>query len=80
MIKTIQKKIKKNEAYLITAPSNIYYLSGFSGSSGVLIITRTHSFLITDFRYKKVSMRIFKPIKAVITNKFFYRMKSDKKK
>lgn len=30
---------------------NIYYLSGFTGTSAVLFITLEHSYLLTDFRY-----------------------------
>lgn len=36
---------------LVTAPENIYYLSGFSGSSGALVITSDQQVLISDFRY-----------------------------
>jgi Xaa-Pro aminopeptidase len=75
MIKKAQKKIKRNEAYLITDPSNIYYLSGFSGSRGILVLTKKHSFLITDFRYKRVSKKISKSIKTVIADKLFEELK-----
>ncbi len=36
---------------LITDPVNVRYLSGFTGSSGFIIITRKHSLFVTDFRY-----------------------------
>ncbi|QAY66259.1 M24 family metallopeptidase [Paenibacillus protaetiae] len=39
------------EAIVIASPHNRRYLSGFTGSSGTLLITSSDSFLLTDFRY-----------------------------
>jgi Xaa-Pro aminopeptidase len=39
-------------AMLITAPANRYYLSGFSGSSGALLIGPETAILFTDGRYR----------------------------
>ncbi|NLX91063.1 MAG: aminopeptidase P family protein [Firmicutes bacterium] len=39
------------EAFLLTNPPNIFYLSGFSGSSAYLCITEKTAHLYTDFRY-----------------------------
>jgi Xaa-Pro aminopeptidase len=39
------------DAFYITNPENRYYLSGFSGSTGALLLTREQSYLLTDFRY-----------------------------
>jgi Xaa-Pro aminopeptidase len=39
------------EAILISQPENRYYLSGFDGSAGILLITRQHNTLATDSRY-----------------------------
>jgi Xaa-Pro aminopeptidase len=38
-------------ALLVSHPANIYYLSGFTGSSGVLLVTADEIALISDFRY-----------------------------
>lgn len=38
-------------AILISQPENRYYLSGFSGSAGYLLITAERQLLATDFRY-----------------------------
>jgi Xaa-Pro aminopeptidase len=40
------------DALLVTSSSNRLYMSGFTGSSGVLLITKQDSILVTDFRYK----------------------------
>lgn len=52
-IKTIQEILaeKNLDALLVASDSNRQYLSGFSGSSGALVVTRTDSYLITDSRY-----------------------------
>ncbi|CQR46799.1 putative peptidase [Paraliobacillus sp. PM-2] len=41
----------KLDALLITNPFNRRYMSGFTGSAGVLLITEEKERLITDFRY-----------------------------
>jgi Xaa-Pro aminopeptidase len=42
---------KNIQAILISQPENRYYLSGFSGSSGYLLLTADVQSLATDFRY-----------------------------
>ena len=39
------------DAFYVTNPENRYYLSGFTGSAGALLLTREQSYLLTDFRY-----------------------------
>ena len=39
------------DAFLIIKPQNIRYLSGFTGSNAQLLITKSKSYLFTDFRY-----------------------------
>ncbi len=52
-IEKVRTKLQEQEldAILITNPYNRHYLSGFTGSSGNLLITREEAILITDFRY-----------------------------
>ena len=42
---------KEVDAILISQPENRYYLSGFDGSAGFLLITPQNAILATDFRY-----------------------------
>lgn len=42
-----------SQAILITNAINRRYLSGFTGSSGVVLITADHAALLTDFRYRE---------------------------
>lgn len=39
------------EALLLTNRRNCYYISGFTGTSGVVLLTKNDAYLITDFRY-----------------------------
>ena len=39
------------DAILVSQPENRYYLSGFDGSSGFLVISPQNTILATDFRY-----------------------------
>ena len=52
-LQSLQEQLKKRslEAILITHPANRYYLSGFDGSNGVLLIGSEEALLFTDFRY-----------------------------
>jgi len=45
------------EAILVSHPDNRYYLSGFDGSSGYLLITPQNAILATDFRYVEQAKR-----------------------
>ncbi len=42
---------KEIDAVFISQPENRYYLSGFDGSTGFLLITPQNTILATDFRY-----------------------------
>jgi len=45
-------KQSRANAFLVTAPSNVRYLSGFTGSNGALLLTSARSLLFTDPRYQ----------------------------
>jgi len=49
----VQKKLLSWQvgALLITTPENICYLSGFTGSSSIIIVTPAQAFFFTDSRY-----------------------------
>jgi len=50
---SVQKLLSKNKvsALLVTDKTNIRYLSGFTGSAGFILLTKTKSILFTDSRY-----------------------------
>jgi len=49
----LRQKLAENgvDAIFISQPENRYYLSGFHGSAGFLLITNRDAILATDFRY-----------------------------
>lgn len=47
----------KAEGFLVTNIINVRYLTGFSGSSGFVFITKKANVFITDFRYKEQSLK-----------------------
>jgi Xaa-Pro aminopeptidase len=59
------------DAILITQPENRRYLSGFTGSAGVLLISQEQAVLATDFRYyEQVDKQAPNFRLAKITDKF----------
>ena len=55
----LRQKLADNEvdAFFISQPENRYYLSGFDGSDGFLLITPQNTILATDFRYIEQAKR-----------------------
>lgn len=51
----LRKKLQKYkvDGILITDLINVRYLSGFTGSSGYILITREDTIFVTDFRYQE---------------------------
>jgi Xaa-Pro aminopeptidase len=41
------------DAILVTAPANVFYLTGFTGSSGAVVVTPKHTVLVSDSRYEE---------------------------
>ncbi|KRN05349.1 xaa-Pro dipeptidase [Liquorilactobacillus sucicola DSM 21376 = JCM 15457] len=41
------------DSFLVTNPINIFYLSGFTGDAGVLLLTNEERYLITDSRFEQ---------------------------
>lgn len=52
-LQRLREKMREQElaALLITNPYNRQYMTGFTGSSGYVIITEDQALLLTDFRY-----------------------------
>lgn len=52
-IQGVQAKIKELDldAFLVTSPENRRYLTGFTGTSGWVLITQNDAYFFTDFRY-----------------------------
>ena len=46
------------DALLVTQPANIFYLTSFRGSAGVVVLTPDDACLVTDSRYATVAQRL----------------------
>ncbi len=58
---------KRLSAFVVTNLKNVRYLSGFTGSSAFVLITKKQAFFITDFRYKEQSARQVSALEVVIS-------------
>ena len=45
------------EAFLVTSPYNLRYLTNFAGTTGLAVITLTNAYFVTDFRYEQAAMQ-----------------------
>jgi len=52
-LEKLRQKLEENqlEAILVSQTENRRYLSGFTGSAGLLLVSKTRAILATDFRY-----------------------------
>ncbi len=57
----------KHEALLATHLSNVRYLTGFSGSAGVLVVSTRGTVLFTDGRYQEQAKTEARGTRVVIT-------------
>ncbi|MGL6072906.1 MAG: M24 family metallopeptidase [Fimbriiglobus sp.] len=62
------RNLKKDnlEAILVTHPTNIRYLSGFSGSSAVLFVTAKNTIILTDSRYQEQVAQETRDLEVII--------------
>jgi Xaa-Pro aminopeptidase len=49
-LRRVLKRLKI-DSFLVSNPSNIFYLSGFTGNDSLLLLTDSSAHIITDFRY-----------------------------
>jgi Xaa-Pro aminopeptidase len=73
-IRRLQKILKdeKLDAFLITRLPHVRYLSGYSGSNGLLIVTPNSSSFLTDFRYREQSKKQVQGSKIMVVERDLY--------
>ena len=74
----LNQELKKHQldAFLITNPINIFYLTGFKAEDSLLLATPRKYFFITDTRFKEEGEKIFLPYKNKIEIKIVLGKKS----
>lgn len=65
-ISALRNSLREVNGIIITNMSNIRYLTGFSGSSALLLVTKKHCIFVTDFRYKEMAERGLSACEMVI--------------
>jgi Xaa-Pro aminopeptidase len=66
------------DAVLVTHLPHVRYLSSFSGSAGVMIVTRRDAALVTDFRYQEqIAEELDPAVRGFIDRDAFERMKKE---
>jgi len=66
----LKKVLKSADAFLVLDMTDIRYLTGFTGSSGMLFLDRGHRVFITDSRYEEQARQeVGDAAKVVITSK-----------
>lgn len=68
-LKRLLESLSKVDGFLITSLPNIFWLTGFSGSAGVALVTSQRRIFITDFRYQEQSAAEVKGWEIVIAKK-----------
>lgn len=66
-INKLKEKLKeeKIDGFLITNEVNIHYVTGFTGSESILLVTSKNDYLFTDFRYVEQASQDIPWIKVV---------------
>jgi Xaa-Pro aminopeptidase len=70
-IKKLQNILEKEslDLLLVTSLPNVRYLSGYSGTNGLVLISPQESLFLTDFRYKEQASQQVKHLKVVIAER-----------
>ena len=64
----------KCDAFVVSHNTNVGYLCGFSGSSGMLLITLDRAYFITDFRYRaQAALQVDASFEVVIAERGLWR-------
>ena len=70
---------RKLNAFLVTDIIHVRYLTGFSGSNGVCLITPTKQYFFTDNRYRQQSAQEVRSFKIIIAPEQIFRTIAEKK-
>ena len=67
------------QSMLVTELAHVRYLTGFSGSSGLCLITPTKQFFITDRRYKSQAPQEVNGFKIIIAKQNLFPLLAERK-
>ncbi|MGD0038382.1 MAG: Xaa-Pro peptidase family protein [Bacteroidota bacterium] len=67
------------QSMLITELAHVHYLTGFTGSSGLCLVTQTKQFFITDRRYKSQAPQEVHGFKIIIAKQNLFPLLAERK-
>ncbi len=69
-ISKIQNLLGAHDAFLVSDGANRFYLTGFNSSAGNVLITKSDSFFLIDFRYYEKAKKIVPACNVVLCSNF----------
>lgn len=70
-ITTLQESLKDNEGFIVSNPSNRFYLTGFNSSAGMILITKNTADFLIDFRYFEKAKKEITSCNVILSNKIW---------
>ena len=68
-VENIKRNLEKGEAFLVVAPHNRFYFTGFESTAGVVFITNEAAVLLIDFRYYEAAKAVVKSCEVVLSDR-----------
>src|ERR1044072_6822003 len=69
----LKKQVSRGNI-LLSSPTNIAYLTGFTGSTGLVVVTPGKAYFLTDFRYQiQASQEVAAPYEIIIAEKSIWK-------
>jgi Xaa-Pro aminopeptidase len=65
----LRRTLRDLDGFLVTDMNNVRYLTGFTGSSGFVVITKEQYVFVTDFRYREQAKKEVAACRMVIEKK-----------
>ncbi|MCQ2455567.1 MAG: aminopeptidase P family protein [Clostridia bacterium] len=69
VIEKLQNSLNDDEAAIIKSDANRFYLTGFSSSDGIVLLTRKSAYFLIDFRYFEKAKREVKNFEVLLLTK-----------
>jgi len=74
----LRKVLRRADAFVVTDQTSIRYLTGFTGSSGMLFLSEAQRVLMSDFRYEEQAVQEVGDVAKVVISSRGYRTSARK--
>lgn len=65
-VEKVQAELTPLQWFFVTDPKNVRYLSGFTGTSGYVLLNKSKAYFLTDFRYTEQAKKQCSHLETVI--------------